>query len=118
MGYLIYDSQPPVEFEDRLLAHLQMVIGAKLRRNEAFFLSWTNPANTGSGRYSIWIHPAIPVCFQFRGNRPPAINREWVDALMDTANSASGLRALPETGSGSTVTGEIHIPDALRGANR
>ena len=34
--------------------------------------------------------------FSFHGNRPPTINRAWIESLMASANSASGLRVLPE----------------------
>ncbi len=40
MGKFIYDSTIKVDFDDRLLAHLQVVIGAKLRRGEAFHFTW------------------------------------------------------------------------------
>ncbi len=41
MGTLIYgDSGLIVDFDDRVLAHLQIVIGAKLRRHEGFFFTW------------------------------------------------------------------------------
>jgi hypothetical protein len=37
VGKLTYDSTLVVDFEDRTLAHLHLVVGAKLRRGEAFF---------------------------------------------------------------------------------
>jgi len=40
MGKLTYDSTLTVDFDDRVLAHLQLVIGAKLRRAESFYFSW------------------------------------------------------------------------------
>ena len=40
MGKFIYDSMVKVDFEGRLLAHLQLVIGAKLRRGESFHFTW------------------------------------------------------------------------------
>ncbi len=36
MGKFVYDSSVKVEFEDRLLAHLQAVIMVKVRRGETF----------------------------------------------------------------------------------
>lgn len=39
MGRLVYDSRLDVDFEDRLLGHLQVVIGTKLGRGESFYLS-------------------------------------------------------------------------------
>ena len=104
MGKLTYDSTLTVDFEDRVLAHLQLVIGAKLRRGESFFFSWKDDPQIGDGRSSLWIQPSIPLHFKFVGGRPPAINAEWVNALMLTANSAQGLRILPEPSS------PVHAP--------
>jgi hypothetical protein len=44
----------------------------------------------------IWIHPTIPIAFKFFGSRPPAINREWVDEMMLSANTPAGLHIMPE----------------------
>ncbi len=96
MGQIVYASTFEARFDDRVLAHLQIVIMAKLRRQESFSFSWTNPRDNGSGRTSLWLHPTIPLVFSFHGNRPPTINRAWIESLMASANSASGLRVLPE----------------------
>ena len=39
MGALVYETMV-IPFEDRLLAHLQIVIVNKLRRGESFVMSW------------------------------------------------------------------------------
>ncbi|GAA2250414.1 ATP-dependent DNA ligase [Herbiconiux moechotypicola] len=96
MGKLTYDSTMSVEFEDRVLAHLQLVIAAKLRRGEAFFFSWKDDPAAGDGRTSVWLHPTIPLSFKFYGSRQPAINRAWVESLMQAANSTHGLQIIPE----------------------
>ncbi|UTT61565.1 ATP-dependent DNA ligase [Microcella humidisoli] len=96
MGTLTYDSTLSADFDDRTLAHLQMVMGAKLRRNEAFYFSWKDDHSIGNGRSVIWMHPTIPISFKFFGSRPPAINREWIDELMLLANTPSGLYLVPE----------------------
>lgn len=96
MGQLIYASTHEVGFDDRVLAHLQLVITGKLRRGEAFNFSWTNTPEQGSGRTTLWLHPTIPVVFTFAGSRMPAINRQWVEDLMASANSAGGLRVIAE----------------------
>jgi hypothetical protein len=96
MGKLTYDSTLTVDFDDRTLAHLQLVIGAKLRRGEAFFFGWKDDPASGDGRTTIWIHPEIPISFKFYGGRQPAINRAWVDQLMLTANSPQGLQMVAE----------------------
>jgi hypothetical protein len=96
MGKIIYDSTFTVDFEDRVLAHLQLVIGAKLRRGEAFFFSWRDDPANGDGRTVIWVHPHVPLTFKFYGGRQPAINRHWVESLMLTANAPQGLQLVPE----------------------
>ncbi|MEF2975639.1 hypothetical protein V3W46_00275 [Subtercola sp. YIM 133946] len=54
MGKLVYgDSGTEIEFDDRVLTHLQIVIGAKLRRRESFFFSWKDDPAVGDGRSSI-----------------------------------------------------------------
>ena len=84
------------EFDDRALAHLRIVIIAKLRRAESFTFSWKSDSVAGAGRNSIWLHPAIPLQFAFFGGREPVLNRVWIDALMATANSPGGLELVPE----------------------
>ena len=34
--------------------------------------------------------------FSFHGSRAPALNRDWVQQLMNEANSGRGLSLLPE----------------------
>ena len=51
MGTFVYGSGAlRVEFDDRVLAHLQAVIGVKIRRNERFFFSWFDTQAVGDGR--------------------------------------------------------------------
>ncbi|MDJ0348886.1 ATP-dependent DNA ligase [Cryobacterium sp. PH29-G1] len=98
MGKLTYDSTLTADFDDRVLAHIQVVIGAKLRRGESFYFTWRDDPQSGAGRSTIWLHPAIPIAFKFFGSRSPTLNREWVEALMSTANSSGGLHIVPEPG--------------------
>lgn len=96
MGRITSDSTTVIEFEDRTLAHLQLVIGAKLRRNESFFFSWKDDPANGDGRSTVWMHATIPLVFKFYGSRLPALNRAWFEAMMATANSSHGLQLVPE----------------------
>jgi hypothetical protein len=96
MGTLTYDSEFTVDFDDRVLAHLQIVIGAKLRRGESFYFSWKDDDRIGDGRTAIWLHPAIPLIYKYYGGRMPRVNRFWIDELAVTANSPGGLQVLPE----------------------
>jgi hypothetical protein len=103
MGKLIYGPQgAEFEFDDRLLAHLRVVIVMKLRRRESFTLSWELPAEAGSGRMCVWLDSSVPLQFRFFGSREPALNRAWVDALASVAASSAGLMPLPEPQIGST----------------
>jgi hypothetical protein len=96
MGVLRYDVVSTVDFEDRALAHLEIVIANKFRRNESFNFSWVKDSDIGSGRVTIWMHPAIPLVYEYAGSRTPSINKAWLEGLMQTANSGGGLRLIPE----------------------
>lgn len=32
----------------------------------------------GSGRVAQWMHPSIPLVFEFSGSKSPRLNREWL----------------------------------------
>ncbi|MBX0300513.1 ATP-dependent DNA ligase [Cryobacterium sp. 1639] len=97
MGKFIYGSPAiSVEIDDRTLAHLKVVIVAKLRRGESFAFSWERSKESGSGHSSIWLNPAVPLDFEFSGKREPTLNRAWIDELVQVANTPAGLRILPE----------------------
>jgi len=98
VGTLTYDSKLTATFDDRVLAHLQVVIWAKVRRGENFSFTWTDPGRNGYGRTSIWISPSISLSFQYFGSKLPMINTQWVQALTKSANSANGLQLVPEPG--------------------
>jgi hypothetical protein len=97
LGKFVYGAPTiSVEFDDRVLAHIKVVIVSKLRRGESFTFSWEIPASMGSGYSSIWLHPSIPLQFQFSGSREPALNRRWLEELNQSANTPAGLRVMPE----------------------
>jgi len=96
MGRFSYDSNVTVDFDDRLLAHLQAVIGAKLRRGESFYFTWVDDGSTGDGRTTIWLHPRVSLAYKYFGKREATLNRAWIERLMLTANSPAGLRLMPE----------------------
>lgn len=96
MGKFSYNTQVSATFDDRLLAHLQIVIGTKLRRAEPFFFTWKDDVSLGSGRTSLWIHPGASLTFKFSGNRQPQINRAWLEVLTSAANSPTGLYIISE----------------------
>ncbi|MFI8634042.1 ATP-dependent DNA ligase [Microbacterium sp. NPDC077663] len=96
MGKFIYEDSIKVDFEDRTLAHLQQVIGNKLRRGESFHFTWRDDKSIGEGRTSVWLHPHASLVFKYYGSRQSRINRAWSEALMYAANSPAGLHLVPE----------------------
>ncbi|MGL4255690.1 hypothetical protein [Microbacterium sp.] len=94
MGTLHYGA-PSVGFplDDRVLAHLELVITAKLRRQES--LSFAVVDEKTDRRQSVWISPVTPLRFEYDAPMPE-INRLWLQELIDTANSPGGLRVIPE----------------------
>ena len=104
MGTLIYGSGAlKVEFDDRVLAHLQAVVGVKVRRNERFFLSWFDTQAVGDGRSAAWIAPEIPIAFRFTTTAQHRLNRSWVEAMILAAGSAGGLVLTREPDTGEPV---------------
>ena len=93
MGRLLYGS-PPVAFDldDRTLAHVEIVVLAKLRRNESFAFSIAGKADA---RTSLWISPASDLQFEYT-KATQKINRAWLEVLIESANTPSGLRLSPE----------------------
>ena len=97
MGTMYYgDARYPVHFDDRTLAHLQLVILTKIRRRESFALSWEKTVAAGSGHGTVWIHPALTLHFEFLGNKQPQINRAWLKELAETSNRSTGMAVMPE----------------------
>jgi hypothetical protein len=93
VGRLLYGSDgQSLDIDDRALAHLRVVFMNKLRRAEPFLFHHTEP----HGHRSLWIHPAVPIVFHFYGSRKPAMNRAWVEHLMNAASGPHGLSVLPE----------------------
>jgi hypothetical protein len=81
VGTLVYgNANLEVEFDDRVLAHLQAVIVAKLRRDEGFLFTWKAEDGVGEGRSCIWMHRSIPLYFTYPASQPPAVNRAWLEA--------------------------------------
>lgn len=91
MGVLVYGGHQDIEIDDRILAHLQIVIGSKLRRREGFFVSWTGGPATDCGRVTIWVDPAITLVFRYDAANPGGIDRDWLESLMAASNSNHGL---------------------------
>lgn len=100
MGTLEYvTSQHVAEVEDRTLAHLQIVICSKLRRNERFTLK-LGPGDGVSGPVTVlWMTASLPLSFTYSSPVAHPINRSWLHLLAEAASSTSGLWVVPEPGS-------------------
>ena len=98
MGELIYgmSSLRSIEMDDRTLAHVQAVVAAKLRQRQSFFFTWVDVSQSGGGRGSVWIDAAIPITFSYGRSVREQINRPWLELLMVSANSSTGLQLIPE----------------------
>lgn len=101
MGKFIYQETTAVEIEDRALAHLQVVILDKLRRNESFAFTWRNDASIGDGRTTVWLNSGSSLVFKYHGSRTPQLAPEWLEALATVANGTTGLHLVPEPGPGA-----------------
>lgn len=109
MGKFTYQSGSRVDFDDRILAHLQVVISNKLRRGESFLFTWRDDVSVGDGRTSVWLSPSLAMTFKYFGSRRPSLNRAWIEALAVTANGPAGLYVVPEPAD----TGEIAKVDVI-----
>lgn len=97
MGTLVYGGQSAeIDFDDRALFHLELVIANKLRRGESFMFTWKNESSVGDGRSTIWIDRSIPLYFTFYGSKVPTVNAAWLELLTESANSTTGLILVPE----------------------
>ena len=92
VGVLIYgDTGMRVHFDDRVLAHLQLVIASKLSRSQSFFLSWRDSRASGDGQSGIWISRGMPLYFSYKSSARVEINREWIRELALSADQAGGM---------------------------
>jgi hypothetical protein len=90
LGTLKYDGTT-TDFDDLVLAHLQIVIVQKIRRQEPFLMTWRESDPTGGGRTAIWIHQMAMMTFHFTTSAKTVIDPVWVKKLTDSANSAMGM---------------------------
>jgi len=97
VGTLRYGaSQRSIRIDDRALAHLQVVITTKLRRNEGFLLQWDRGVEFGSGRGAFWVHPSCDLMYDYEGGREASLDPAELDRMMAEASSSRGLRIVAE----------------------
>ena len=71
MGKFHYNATTRADIDDRLLLHLQIVIGTKLRRGEAFPFTWKDDASLGDGRTTVWVSASSTLIYRYHGSRMP-----------------------------------------------
>lgn len=92
MAKLYYGTTTaPISIDDRLLAHVKVVVATKLRRGESFTLSWTHGADEPVGRSTIWLQPSIPLRFVFESEQPESLDQNLLKRMANDANSSRGL---------------------------
>lgn len=117
MGTLSYGPWS-AEFEDRLLAHLQIVVVNKFRRGESFLMSWIDSTAIGDGRSALWLTPATPAHFRFSGTGAGDIDPAWLRRLNASAATPNGLvvtDALGTPARAGTSGAMDHVPRASGG---
>lgn len=92
MGQLHYGGLETFTFDDRTLTHLRTIILGKLNLQESLVFTWVH----GDQQHSIWLHPSIPIHFEFDTIETGRLNPEWIDQMMQLASSATGLRLIDE----------------------
>lgn len=98
MGYLAYDGSALVSFDDRVMAHLEVVIVRRLRRHESFAMSWRESHGNESSRNTIWLNNAVPLRLRFDSPEPTIFNQDWLHRLTNSARSHTGLIVTDENG--------------------
>ncbi|OAN40773.1 DUF7882 family protein [Microbacterium sp. H83] len=107
MGRLRYDgTSEPILIDDETLAHLKVIIGTKLRRQESFMLTWRPREGGDPGRVTVWVHPAIPLQFLFQSGDHQPIEKRRVEDMMRTLN-ASGELVIDDYVQTSVVDGGV-----------
>ncbi|WP_024355770.1 hypothetical protein [Leucobacter chironomi] len=96
MGTLIYGRHQEYRFDDRTLEHLRVVIVARVRRNESFFLTWTAEAQQRAVTTTLWISAGVPIVFHFSAPERPPLSRAWLQRLTQSSYSSRGLVLTPE----------------------
>lgn len=92
MGTLFYGaSRLAIEVDDVLLAHVQVVIVAKLRRDEPLLLTWNDSVTIGDGRSAVWVSMSTELHWKFDGDLPARLDRGRLESLAVGANSSAGL---------------------------
>lgn len=89
MGMLKYGTRE-IAVEDRLLAHISVIVTQKLRRRESFLLT-LHASDRRMATEALWISCNSDISFAYSGNRVPSLNQAWLEQMMTESFSAHGL---------------------------
>lgn len=87
------DGWMRIELDDELLAHVALVVFAKLRRNEPMLVAWTDPAGSPA---QAWLHPNATIVARHTPGADTSIDRRRAERMMIAANSNLGLRLVDD----------------------
>jgi hypothetical protein len=108
VGYLVYDGTTRIQLDDRVLAHLEIIMIIKFRRREGFPLRWRDSANDGQGRNMVWLDPSMPLRLHLDSPKAAPTNREWIEQMAEAASTNHGLELLDEQGNPVVGTLSLH----------
>jgi hypothetical protein len=92
MGTFFYGAgRLPIHVDDVVLAHLKAVATSKLRHSEGFLLSWTDSAEIGNGRNSVWIHQSCELHYRFNGDTPPKLDPSIINEMATQSHQPRGI---------------------------
>ena len=77
--------------DDSTLAHLKIVIGTKLRRQESFMMTWLPEKQGSAGRLTIWMNPSIPLIMAFDDSKLLPIDPKRIERMMEHLNARGEL---------------------------
>lgn len=89
MGMLTYGTRE-IAVEDRVLAHISVIVTQKLRRREGFLLT-LHASDARMATEALWISCHSVISFAYSGNRVPSLNHDWLEQMMTESFSAQGL---------------------------
>lgn len=97
MGFLYYGNNSyAIKIDDRPLTHLKIVLLSLLRAGKSVAFCFETPHDADSGRETLWISPSTEIRFRFNGSRAPRVNEQWLQLIIATADTSSGLRLVAE----------------------
>ena len=99
------------DLDDVLLAHLKLVIIAKLRRGESFVVTVPAFEHGCQVREALWVNPSVPLRFVMDEADGPLLDPHRLEALMIQANTLGGIVLKAEWTNRSLVSPSEHLAE-------